>query len=133
KYRSEAAWALSGYASALEGLGRTEEALAAYNAAIEFLPDSPPLLRNRSEILIHLRRLDAAERDLERAVELDSNENSPYLWFHRAQLAIARGDPRRANQMLAEVVNRDPTYDESAVAFLRSQAAWLNDHLNEAK
>lgn len=62
----DAAWALSASASALDALNRTEEALSASTRAIEFLPDTPPLLRNRAESLIHARRLEEAEADLAR-------------------------------------------------------------------
>jgi tetratricopeptide (TPR) repeat protein len=128
--KNDLAWVISAYAGALDNLGRTEEALAAYSEAIELLPDTPPLLRNRAETLIHLRRLDEAEADLARAAELDGNEDSPYLWFRRAQIAIARGDGTLADQMLDEVLKRDPTHD---VALQRAQSAWLRGELNAAQ
>lgn len=128
--KSDLAWTLSAYAGALDNLGRTEEAIAAYTEAIALLPDTPPLLRNRAETLIHVRRLDEAEADLARAVELDGNENSPYLWFRRAQLAIAQGDGSLADQMLDEVLKRDPSHD---VALQRAQSAWLRGDQNAAQ
>jgi tetratricopeptide (TPR) repeat protein len=127
---SDTAWALSSYASALDNLGREEEALAAYNEAIELLPDTAPLLRNRTETLISLRRLEEAEADLARAVELDGNENSAYLWFRRAQLAIARGDGTQAEQMIEEVLKRDASFDVLAV---QAQSAWLRGDLATAQ
>ena len=130
RYKSEVVWALSAYASALDSLGRTEEALTAYAQAITLLPDTPPLLRDRAETLIHVRQLDEAEADLARAVELDGNEDSPYLWFRRAQLAVARGEGLLARQMLDELLKRSPTED---VMFLRAQSAWLQGNLPAAQ
>ncbi len=128
--KSDLAWAISAYASTLDNLDQTEEALAVYTEAIELLPDTSPLLRNRAETLIHLRRLDEVEADLARAVELDGNEDSPYLWFRRAQIAIARGDSVLADQVLDEVLKRDPTHD---VALQGAQSAWLRGELNAAQ
>ena len=122
-YQRETAWALSSYASTLDALGSTEEALDAYARAIALLPDTPPLLRNRAETLIHARRLVEAESDLERVVELDGNEESSYLWFRRAQIAIARGDGLSAEQMLDEAVKRSSA--DNDVVFARVQSAWL--------
>ncbi len=118
----DAAWALSAFAGALDNLGRIEESLGAYTQAIELLPDMPPLMRNYAEALIHAGKLDEAEAGLARAVELDGNEDSPYLWQRRAQLALARGDGALADRMLDEVLKRDANMD---VAFLRAQSAWL--------
>jgi len=126
----EVAWALADYASALDNLGRVEEALAAYTEAMTLLPDTAPLYHNRAESFIHARRLDEAEADLARAVELDGNENSPYLWYCRAQLAIVRGDGLRAQQMVDEVVKRDASED---VELLRVQAAWLQGDVPAAQ
>jgi tetratricopeptide (TPR) repeat protein len=128
--KDDAAWALSSYASALDNLGRTEEALAAYAEALALLPNTPELLRNRSDALIHARRLEDAEADLTRAVELNGNENSLYLWLRRAQLAIARGNGLLGDQMLDEVIKRDPSQD---VLLQRVQSAWLLSDLNTAQ
>ena len=130
EYKGEAAWTLSSYASVLDNLGRTEEAIAAYTQAIILLPDTPPLLHNRAEALIHARRLDEAEADLARAFELDGNEDSSYLWFRRAQVAVARGDGLLADQMLDEVLKRAPSED---VIFLQAQSAWLRGDLDAAQ
>jgi tetratricopeptide (TPR) repeat protein len=128
--KDDTAWALWSYASALDNRGRTEEALAAYAEAMTLLPDTPALLRNRADVLIHARRLDEAEADLARAIELDGNENSSYLWFRRAQLAIARGNGLLADQMLDEVIKRNPIED---VLLQRAQSAWLRGDLNAAQ
>jgi len=128
--RDEAAWVYSAFANALDNLGRTEEALAAYTQALTLLPETSPLLRNRAEALINARRLDEAERDLARAVELDGNEDSSYLWFRRAQLAVARGDSLLADQMLDEVLKRNPAED---VAFMRAQSSWLRGDMQAAR
>jgi tetratricopeptide (TPR) repeat protein len=126
----ETAWVLSNYANVLDNLGRTEEALAAYREAITLLPESAPFYRNRAEALIHLRRLAEAEASLAQAVTLDGHEQSPYLWYRRAQVAIARGDGLLADQMLDEVVKREASFD---VALQRAQAAWLQGRLEAAQ
>ena len=128
--KDDTAWALSAYASALDNLGRTEEALAANVEAMTLLPNTPALHRNRADVLIHARRLKEAEEDLAHAVELDGNEDSPYLWLRRAQLAIARGNGLLAKQMLDEVIKRDPSQD---VLLQRAQSAWLLGDLNAAQ
>ncbi len=128
--RGKVAWALADYASALDNLGRVEDALAAYNEALTLLPDMPALYRNRAETFIHARRLDEAEADLAHAVELDGNENSAYLWYRRAQLAIARGDGLGAQQMVDEVLKRDASQE---VGLLRVQVAWLQGDVPAAQ
>jgi len=130
QYKNEVTWALSEYASDLDSLGRTEEAVAAYENAIALLPDAAPLYRNRAETLIHARRLKEAEADLAHAVQLDEHENSLYLWYRRAQLAIARGDGPQAQQMLNEVLKRDSSFD---VAMLSVQVSWLQGNLQIAQ
>ena len=127
--RKDAAWAFSAYASALDEVGRIGEAIANYTEAMTLLPDTSALLRNRSESLIHAWQLDEAEADLVRAVELDGNEDSPYLWFHRAQLALARRDGSQADQMLTEVLKRDPAMD---VTLQRAESAWVQGDLETA-
>jgi tetratricopeptide (TPR) repeat protein len=121
-YQDDLSWALSSFASALDNLDRAEEALNAYAQAIALQPGASPLLRNRAETLIHLRRLADAEADLTRAVELDGDEKSPYLWFRRAQIGLARGDSITAERMLDAVIQRDATSD---VVLERAQCAWL--------
>ena len=130
QYKEQVPWALSEYASDLDNLGRSEEAIAVYAKAIALLPDASPLYRNRAETLIHAQRLDEAEADLAHAFQLDGNEDSPYLWYRRAQLAIARGDSLQAEQMLNEAVSRDASSD---VVLLSAQVAWLLGDLQTAQ
>ena len=122
RHKQDAAWIASTYADALDRLGRLQEALSAYSEAITLQPALAALYRNRAVVFIHLRQLEAAESDLAQAVALDGHEQSPYLWYHRAQLALARGDGAQAERMLAEVLQRDETFD---VTFVRAQSAWL--------
>ena len=130
EYKEEVVWALSEYASDLDSLGRTEEALASYTKVIAMLPDASPLYRNRAETLIHARRLDEVEADLEHTVQLDGNEDNPYLWYRRAQLAIARGDSLQAQHMLDELKKRDDSFD---IGWLPAQIAWLQGDLQTAR
>ncbi len=130
EHTTSTVWVHVTYASIFSTLGLTEKALAAYAEAMKLRPDFPLLLYNRAEMLIHTRRLEEAETDLARAVKLDGNENSPYLWYRRAQLAIARGDAVQSDQMLNEVTKRDPSFD---VALVRAQSAWLRCDLGVAQ
>jgi predicted Zn-dependent protease len=75
------------------------------------MPDSASLYRNRAEISIHARQLQEAEADLAYATNLDGNEDSPYLWYRLAQLAVARGEGVLADQMLDEIMKRDTSFD----------------------
>jgi tetratricopeptide (TPR) repeat protein len=122
QYNFSLAPTLSTYANVLSSLGRIEEALVHHSAAIQLAPDAALFYRARAETLIYARKLAEAEVDLAHAVELDENENSPYLWHHRVQIAIVRGEGAHADRILDEVVKRDASFD---VAFLRAQAAWL--------
>ncbi|HEY1353544.1 MAG TPA: tetratricopeptide repeat protein [Ktedonobacteraceae bacterium] len=106
-YGEEIAWILASSANVLENLGRYEEAIASYTEALALLPDSAPLLRNRAVTLIYARKLDEAKEDLVKAVDIDGNEDSPYLWNHRAHLAVVSGDGLPAEQLLHEVLKRD--------------------------
>lgn len=130
RYKNDIAWTLSSRATALDKLGHTEVALADFTEAIELLPHTAPLYRNRAETLIRARRLKEAEADLQRAVSLDRNEDSVLLWYRRAQLALARGDSLLAARMLDEVDERAPTYD---VTFLRALCNWLLGDLDAAR
>jgi tetratricopeptide (TPR) repeat protein len=130
QYRDDTVWTLSTYANALDKLGRLHEALASYAEAISLKPDTPPLLRNRAETFIHARQLEEAEADLARAIALDGNEDSSYLWYRRVQLAIARGDAYLADQMIDEVAKREPSFD---LRLDQAQSAWLKGDLNTAQ
>lgn len=63
-------------------------------------------------------------------MQLDGDERSPYLWYHRAQLALARGNAPLAGQMLQEVLQRDAAFD---VKLLQAQLAWLQGSLSTAQ
>ncbi len=128
--QTDAVAPLSSYAFVLNMLQRTEEALQAYNQAIELLPDSSALLYARATILIHARRLDDAEDDLKRAAELDGNEASPELWLYRAQLAVARGDGSLTELMLNEVRTRSDAFN---LTLLHAQGAWLRGEISIAQ
>jgi tetratricopeptide (TPR) repeat protein len=129
-FKSNVAWVLSSCADVLECLGRMEEALAANSEAIQLLPNTAPLFRNRAEKLIRARRLEEAEADLAYAVAIDGNENSAYLWLRRAELAIARGDGLLASYMLDEANNRNLPADTS---LQRAQIAWLCSDFSNAQ
>jgi tetratricopeptide (TPR) repeat protein len=130
QHRQDAVWTAVSCAEALEYLGRSEEALTTYGNAIALQPDLTPLYRNRAEVLIGMRRLEEAELDLSRAVELDDHEESSYLWYRRAQMAIARGDGHLAARMLDEATKRDATVD---IAYERALSSWLCGNVETAK
>ena len=60
-HKGDLAWALSSCANVLECLGWMEEALATYSEAMQLLPNSAPLFRNRAGMLIYARHLEEAE------------------------------------------------------------------------
>ncbi len=128
--RDDLAWALSSLGGVLEALGRLDEAVGAYTQALDLLPDTPPLLRNRAEACILARHLDAAEADLARAAALDGHEDSAYLWLRRAQIAIVRGDGALADAMLDEAIQRDTAFE---VNYERALAAWLRGDMEAAR
>lgn len=117
-------------ADELETGGKVDEALAAYTEAITWQPGTAALYRNRAETLIRLRRLEEAEADLTQAVALDGHEENPYLWERRTQLALARGNAQQAEEMIAEALRQDPTFD---LAFEQAQCAWLRGDLPTAQ
>jgi Flp pilus assembly protein TadD len=72
-----AARAHHGRGLALARLGRDEEALEAYNRAIELDPGEARTHYNRACALALLGRTDDALRDLQRAIELESELREP--------------------------------------------------------
>lgn len=54
-------------------LGRYREAISHYSRAIEKSPDDPRLYRHRGHRYLTVRKLDAAEKDLERAAALTAD------------------------------------------------------------
>ncbi|MBA2677595.1 MAG: tetratricopeptide repeat protein, partial [Ktedonobacteraceae bacterium] len=130
EYQISAIALLSSYAFALDKLAQTDEALEVYNQLIERLPDVSSLLYARAETLIHARQLDKAEADLQRAVELDGNEDDPDLWLRRTQIAIARGSGSLAEQMLDELHKRSTSFN---LTLLHAQSVWLRGDTNRAR
>lgn len=66
----------------LEHLGRTDEALATYGAAIQRFPDNPELLAARGLLRLELHREDALD-DFRSAVDRSARSVSPYLELAR--------------------------------------------------
>ncbi len=55
--------------------GRMAEALEVFGQALAVAPDNPSLLTKRATALVNLDRIQEAQRDLERGVEIDSDNN----------------------------------------------------------
>ena len=72
-----------------EALDRSVDAAQAYGQAIGLLPDEPRLYRNRADTWFQLEKLDLAEQDIVRAVQLDPEH--PYTHGRQGFLALARG------------------------------------------
>ena len=117
------------YAEALIQLQRMDEAEHAYNESLQLSPISA-WYRNRAWYYIQVRRIDEAQRDLETAVQLDGHEDSPYLWQHRASIAIALGDGEKALSAIEETLKRDANHEIDA---LQAQALWLKGDLTDVR
>ncbi len=82
------AW--NGLGNTLESLERYDEAFDAYSHALALELDAPYLIRNRANVLLNLNRLEEAERDIARAVELDADNF--YTHARQGELALRRGE-----------------------------------------
>lgn len=92
--------------SALGGLGRTDEALAAYARAVEMDPDDEGTLLNRGILLARLNRLEEALAQFDRVLELD-----PHWDWGLRERGLVLGRLHRWDEALAdhtELVTRYP-------------------------
>jgi adenylate cyclase len=109
------AWARGCYASVLADQGRTEEALREYDLAERLDPLSGIILQSQLGLLIDLRKLEAAEVQLEKLGRVDNFG----LLYHNARgnLALAQGREDVYLQELDWLAERAPGRHEPAAAY----------------
>lgn len=108
------------YASAvvLEDLGRLDEALARYDAALNQVPGHEDALHNRGLLLARVGRLDEAERSHRRYVEL--HPQSPRAHGDLAEILLALSRYEDATAELDWILARAP---RDALALLKRGVA----------
>ena len=69
---------------------------------------------NRAEVNMGLEDVEAARKDLTKALEKGGLTEDPYTYYKRACCAIYLGDYRQANEdiRMAYKLNRDPEFDK---------------------
>jgi tetratricopeptide (TPR) repeat protein len=105
------------YARVLAKLGRTDEALAAFEKAASS-GDYAPALEGRATLIEMGGDLDAARALLDEATELDP-QNAAYP-YRAAQISLATGEIREAEERLEEALRRDPAH-----AHASNDLAWI--------
>src|SRR5262245_30621095 len=93
-------------ARVLAELGRVEEALAGFNAALPLAPDQAPLHARRGELLLELGRAGEARAAFARALELEP-KGVPQR-FGLARVLLFEGDARAAQAALAALAAELP-------------------------
>lgn len=93
-------------ARALAELARLDEAVAAMGRSIELDPSHAPSWWRRGTWLLDLGRRDEAEPDFRRAAELAPADDAG--WLGLARVALERGEPARAAELLEDVLARRP-------------------------
>jgi tetratricopeptide (TPR) repeat protein len=92
----------------LNRMGRFEEAVREYDAAIALDPGFAPALANRATALMALARLNEARRDYEAAAALDPDNLIAANGL--GALALRRGDAAEARVLAARVLAREPDF-----------------------
>jgi arylsulfatase A-like enzyme/Flp pilus assembly protein TadD len=92
-------------AQVLRGMGRLEEAVRAYQAALELAPKDALLRVQLGEVLRDRGELDGAARLMKEAIELDPDPAS--FWNSLGMVLGARGDLREAEKAFRKAVGRD--------------------------
>jgi len=105
---------------ALSKLGRREEAEAAFSKALAGRPHFVEALAGRATERALLRKVDAAQQDLDEAIRLEPN---PQLYLRRATVRAVRGDLPAALGDLDEAIRLKPEFGE---AFARRGMARLD-------
>ena len=109
-------------AAGLSLLGRSAEALPVIDRRLQIEPDWAWGLLQKAYALIQLRRLDEAERTLQRCKEALTDRIGEELWREEAlALAVARGDAANAGSLARRILA--VLLDSRAEAFLLANAA----------
>ncbi|MFI6296984.1 tetratricopeptide repeat protein [Nonomuraea sp. NPDC050790] len=99
---------LANRAQLLAGMGRTDEALRDYDAAIALDPAFPDYYVDRGNLRFRLGRHAEALADYETAI--DVGPPLPEAYYNRAELRLAGGDQEGALADLSHVIVLDPAY-----------------------
>ena len=128
----ESGWIRNLRALCLDDLGRTDEALVDYEAAVRLSPSDPILVGNLGASYHDSGRLDEAVAMMRRALSL--NPNLGYLYERLADIARQRGDEAAATKELRRAeaeylgnTNADP-FDRRAWVSLSRVRADLGDY-----
>jgi tetratricopeptide (TPR) repeat protein len=105
-------------ASVLARLGRTDEAQAGFEKALELDPENPYAIGALATLAAQRNDLAAAIPGFDRAAALTSGDQS--YAYSAAQLTLRSGDLQDAERRLREIVRRDP-----GNAGARNDLAWL--------
>lgn len=105
-------------ARALDDLGRAEEAVRAYDAAIELEDGYAPARWRRGQLLLDAGRIAEARADFERAIALEPLSTPAHLGLARVQLV--QDQPGEARETLLAILARAP--DERYVHGLLARA-----------
>jgi adenylate cyclase len=118
------AWARIWYADLLADEARSEEALREFALAEELDPLSTLALGEEIQLLVLLRRLDAAEVKIEKLGQL---ENFGLLYHNtRVNLCFARGDLGECLREIDQVTKLLPGHSDLAVGYA-AHAAWSGE------
>jgi tetratricopeptide (TPR) repeat protein len=111
--RGETVRALFDRGVVLDELGRTEDAIASYDAAIAQAPDFAAALNNRANAYRRLGRLDLAARDY--TASLDAGNPQPeYPLTGLAQISVATGNLDAALAFYRQALSVNPHYGAAA-------------------
>jgi tetratricopeptide (TPR) repeat protein len=113
---------------ALRGLGRFDEAVAAYDAALAVKPGVAPIWANRANALLDLDRFDDALASFDRAVEIAPDVADNQAGRARALLNLGRADEALACVDRAEGLRPG----DAEIATLRGSALLLLRRPDEA-
>lgn len=113
----------------LAALGRDDEALEAYEAALKVDPGFAPAVAAKAELDERAGRIDAAVAGYEKAVRLGLNEADPMA--RRAWLAAEQGDVATARSWAERALALDPAQPIGRMALARS--LFLDGRYGEAK
>lgn len=107
----------------LFNLGRTEEAIEPYRAVVSSGGDDADAVRKRlAESFVRLERWDDAERTIRELGDAAARDAEAILL--RAEIALGRGDNRRAQELLNEAVRAAPN---NPLPFIRRARTNLDD------
>jgi tetratricopeptide (TPR) repeat protein len=99
----------------LDAMGRTNDAIGDYSAALKHDPDFAAALNNRGNAYRRLNRLDEARRDYAASLAL-GNTTPEYPDYGLGQIAEAKGDLVGARHFYGEALAANPAYTPAAIS-----------------